>query len=237
MSVVSDGLEANELDGEALELGLSAWQPREWGASGKLGELQAELVAALPWEDPVSIIHEAFLNWAVNPFSKCRALELVLLVALVQGQGEVLSMVESEGLGPRVPNEALSLVLRVEWLSHYCNLFFILLDGVSLAERELRTVLSSNHYHSTVELIDVLNRGHALDWHWFRVSLGVLSVSSLLSLSIGSGLLLSSFLCFSLHWFSWSKVLMLLLFVGFLSSLTVVRFLALKVVVVLLIFV
>lgn len=100
LPVVSNGLETNQLDGEALELGLSAWKPREWGSSGKLSELQAELVTALPWEDPVSIIHEALLNWAVNPFSKCGHLELRFLVSLVQGQGEVFSMVKSEGLGP-----------------------------------------------------------------------------------------------------------------------------------------
>jgi len=234
LPVVSDGLEANQLDGEALELGLSAWQPREWGASGELGELQAELVAALPWEDPVAIIHEAFLNWAVNPFPKCRELELRFLVALVQGQGEVFSMVESEGLGPGIPDEALSLVLRVEWLGDYCNLFAIFLDGVSLPERVLRSVLSSNHYHSTVQLIDVLNRGHALDWHWLWISLGGLSVGGLLSHGIGSSLLLSGFLSFSLHWLSWGKVLMLLLFLvmGFVSRLAL-GFLALEVVVVL----
>ena len=69
LSVVSQGLETNKLDAETLHFSLSAWQPGEWGSWVEFSELKAELSISLPWEDPVTIIHEAFLNWAVNPFS------------------------------------------------------------------------------------------------------------------------------------------------------------------------
>lgn len=96
LSVVSDGLETNKLDAESLHLSLSAWQPGKWGSWVEFSELKAELSIALPWEDPVTIIHEVLLNWSINPFSKCGSLELILLVTLVKGKCEVFSMEESK---------------------------------------------------------------------------------------------------------------------------------------------
>lgn len=218
LSVVSQSLETDELDRESLELRLSAWQPGEWGSWVVSSELQAQLHAWLPWEDPVTVVHESLLERSVDPLSESGQLELLLLISLVERQSEVSSVEESQGLSSLVPHESLGLVSRVEWLGNNFNLFFIVLDWVHLSERVLRSVLSSNHDHSSVKSINVLNRWHAFNWDWVGVSLGSLGGSSfLLSLSLvgsffGSLLLLGRF-----SWSSVSKVSVLVLLLSFLN--------------------
>jgi len=209
LSVVSESLETDELDGESLELRLSAWQPGEWGSWVESSELQAQLHSWLPWENPVTVVHVVLLNWSVDPLSDGSELELLLLVSLVKGESEVFSVEESQRLSSLVPHESLGLILRVKWLGNNLNLFFIVLNRSSLSEGVLWSMLTSNHDHSSVKSINVLNWWHAFNWNWSCALL----IGSLLSSSSLRGSLLGSFLVLALLSFSWRQSLVLVMLV------------------------
>lgn len=154
----------------------------------------------------MTVILESLLNWAVDPLSQGGELELLLLLSLVERQGEVFSVVESERFGSCVPNKSLSLFFWVEWLSDNSDLLFVVLDSSLLAEGVLWSVLSSEDDDSSVKLINALNRCFRFFGSWLTCRSSSLGVSSL-SCFISFGLLLfnntKSFLSLSLLRFWW----------------------------------